>query len=327
MARFPWACAVGTAMKFTLNVRRQTGSESASYRLYEVEIDPGATVLDALNLIKWEQDGTLALRRNCRNAICGSCGMRINGRAALACATRAADVADARGQILVQPLGNMPVIKDLVVDMSDFWKHLDRVEPYISTAARQVPEKEFLQTPEERHRLEQSGNCILCGACYSECNSREVNPDFVGPHALAKAWRMVADNRDDRQTARLDHYNGTDFAWGCTRCFNCDEVCPMGVQPLDQIQKIRHALVSNPKTAENTAIRHRRLFVAQIRHSGWLNEARFALQLIGRTPAGLLSLLPLGARMLLRGKVPLRHQPIASHKEVATLIDAVRKDV
>jgi succinate dehydrogenase / fumarate reductase, iron-sulfur subunit len=313
-------------MEIAFRVRRQIGNDPATYQTYKLDLEPGATVLDALTQIKWEQDGTLAFRKNCRNAICGSCGMRINGKAALACATRAADVVDERGEILIQPFGNMPVIKDLVVDMQDFWKHLDNIEPYISTAARNIPEKEFLQTPEQRQKLEQSGNCILCGACYSECNSREINPNFVGPHALAKAYRMVEDNRDDQTEKRLERYNQPDYAWGCTRCFSCNEVCPMGVEPLEQIQKIRTKLLQDRALPENTAMRHRRVLVAQIRRSGWLDETRFALEVFGRSPEALLELAPLGLRMLLKGKMPLRHHPIDNQAEVTALIDAVHKD-
>lgn len=311
-------------MEITVRIRRQSQSEPPSYSSYQLDVDPGTTVLDALNQIKWEQDGSLAFRKNCRNAICGSCAMRINGRAALARASRIRDTVDKRGEILVQPMGNMPVIKDLVVDMASFWQHLDRVDPYVRTAARQLSQKEFLQTPEQRAIVEQPSNCILCGACYSECNSREVNADFVGPHALARAYRVLADNRDDKAGERRAQYNQPDFAWGCTRCFYCNEVCPMGVQPLEQIQKIRHELLIDKATAENTAMRHRRVMVRQIKQSGWLDETRFALQVIGRDLKGLVSLLPLGARMVFKGKIPLRHKPIEACSEVGALIGEIQ---
>ncbi|MBC8121682.1 MAG: succinate dehydrogenase/fumarate reductase iron-sulfur subunit [Gemmatimonadaceae bacterium] len=312
-------------MKVSFKVRREIPGQAApSYQTYQLEVERGTTVLDALNRIKWEQDGTLAFRKNCRNAICGSCTMRINGRAALACACHVEDET-ARGEVLVQPMGNMPVIKDLVVDMSSFWKHLDQIDPYISTAARNIPAREFLQTPEQRAKLEQAGNCILCGACYSECNSREVNPNFVGPHALAKAYRMVADNRDERTSERLQQYNEPGYAWSCTRCFYCNEVCPTGVQPLDQIQKIRQALLAKEDLPINTAIRHRKALIKQIKESGWLDEVKFALEVFGHTPRGLLGLLPLGIRMTLKGKTPLGHQPIENRAEVTHLVDAVNK--
>ncbi len=314
---------LSTFMEVTIRVRRTLETGSPTYQSYQLTVDPGSTVLDALNQVKWEQDGSLAFRKNCRNAICGSCAMRINGRSALACGTRIADVVDSRGEVLIQPMGNMPVIKDLVVDMQSFWQHLDQVDPFVSAAARKPDEKELLQTPEQRQLVAQAGNCILCGACYSECNSREVNPDFVGPHALAKAYRVLADSRDDQGVERRKKYNEPNFAWSCTRCFYCNEVCPMGVAPLGQIEKIRHELLVDRDLDQNKAIRHRRAFVKQVQESGWLNETKFALQVLGRDVRGLLSLLPLGARMALRGKISLRHKPIEKNLEVSALVTEV----
>lgn len=152
-------------MEVIFKVIRQQHNSSANVQTYPLQVEPGNTILDCLNRIKWEQDGTLAFRKNCRNTICGSCAMRINGRSALACKenvgseiSRLQDLAvhtskeNAIPEITIAPLGNMPVIKDLVVDMSDFWNNLEAIAPYVSTASRQVPEREFLQTPEERSR-------------------------------------------------------------------------------------------------------------------------------------------------------------------------------
>ncbi|NJN87755.1 MAG: 2Fe-2S iron-sulfur cluster binding domain-containing protein, partial [Leptolyngbyaceae cyanobacterium SL_7_1] len=194
-------------MRVQFKILRQTTDSAPHLQTYELDVAPGNTILDCLNKIKWEQDGSLAFRKNCRNTICGSCSMRVNGRSALACkenvdseverldkiAHSASDahVHAANGTppetpteiptITIAPMGNMPVIKDLVVDMASFWDNLQAVDPYVSTQSRHVPEREFLQTPEERDRLNQTGNCILCGACYSECNAREVNPDLSDP--------------------------------------------------------------------------------------------------------------------------------------------------
>jgi succinate dehydrogenase / fumarate reductase, iron-sulfur subunit len=209
------------AMQVLFKIIRQSENSAPRVQSYQLEVEPGNTILDCLNQIKWEQDGSLAFRKNCRNTICGSCGMRINGRSALACKenigsevsrlqlstgeSRNRDVKTP--EIIISPLGNMPVIKDLVVDMKSFWNHLEAVDPYVSTGARKIPEREFLQSPAERSQLDRTGNCIMCGACYSECNAREINPDFVGPHALAKAYRMVADTRDAETATRLEKYN------------------------------------------------------------------------------------------------------------------------
>jgi succinate dehydrogenase / fumarate reductase iron-sulfur subunit len=268
--------------------------------------------------------------------------MRINGRSALACKENVGsevqrlqigastnNSANTIPEIIVAPLGNMPVIKDLVVNMSSFWNHLEAVEPYVSTEARKIPEREFLQTPEERAQLNQTGNCIMCGACYSECNAREVNPDFVGPHALAKAYRMVADSRDAQTEARLENYNqGTQGVWGCTRCFYCNTVCPMDVAPLDQINKIKQDILSLKEATDSRSIRHRKVLVELVKQGGWIDERKFGLHVVGnyfRDLNGLLSLGPLGLRMIVRGKFPLTFEPSEGTLEVRSLIEAVQQ--
>ncbi|MBF2000988.1 MAG: succinate dehydrogenase/fumarate reductase iron-sulfur subunit [Synechococcales cyanobacterium M58_A2018_015] len=329
-------------MQVLFKVVRQNSDTAPRIQTYELEVDPGVTILDCLNQIKWEQDGTLAFRKNCRNTICGSCGMRINGRSALACkenvgsevarlqeiAAHSPTAADAVPTITIAPMGNMPVIKDLVVDMKSFWDHLQAVDPFVSTGARQVPEREFLQAPEERERLNQVGNCILCGACYSECNAREVNPEFVGPHALAKAYRTIADSRDSQTEKRLEDYSqGTQGVWGCTRCYYCNVVCPMDVAPMDQIGKIKQAILDRQETPVTRPIRHRRVLIDLVKQGGWIDERRFGLKVVGdsfRDWKGLLSLGPLGLRMLARGKFPCRFEPSEGTTQIRALIESVQ---
>jgi succinate dehydrogenase / fumarate reductase, iron-sulfur subunit len=331
------------AMEVIFKVIRQQQNSSPVVQTYLLEAESGNTILDCLNRIKWEQDGTLAFRKNCRNTICGSCAMRINGRSALACKenvgselarlqqiTSSVSKASAIPEIIVAPLGNMPVIKDLVVDMSSFWNNLEAVAPYVSTAARQVPEREFLQTPLERSQLDQTGNCIMCGACYSECNAREVNPDFVGPHALAKAYRMVADSRDSDTENRLESYNeGTKGVWGCTRCLYCDSVCPMEVAPLEQITKIKQEILTHKQADDSRSIRHRKVLIDLVKEGGWIDERQFGLQVVGnyfRDLKGLLSLAPLGLRMLCRGKFPMSFEPSQGTQQVRSLIESVQQE-
>lgn len=339
-------------MKVLFKIVRQQQDSQPRLQAYTLNVDPGSTILDCLNQIKWEQDGTLAFRKNCRNTICGSCSMRINGRSALACkenvrqeiarfqpSARAeqteslsqqveATSTETLPEITIAPMGNMPVIKDLVVDMGSFWQNLEAVDPYVSTAARQVPEREFLQTPEERAQLSQVGNCILCGACYSECNAREVNPGFVGPHALAKAYRTLADSRDDRTEPRLEDYNqGTQGVWGCTRCFYCNAVCPMDVAPMDQIGKIKGRILERKDDQASRPIRHRKVLVELVKQGGWIDERRFGLKVVGnsfRDLQGLLSLSPLGVRMISRGKFPLKFEASDGTAQVRSLIESVR---
>ncbi|HLO84701.1 MAG TPA: succinate dehydrogenase/fumarate reductase iron-sulfur subunit [Nostocaceae cyanobacterium] len=325
-------------MEVIFKITRQQNNSTPVVQTYVLQVEPANTILDCLNRIKWEQDGSLAFRKNCRNTICGSCAMRINGRSALACKENVGSElarlqqispTDHLPEITVAPMGNMPVIKDLVVDMSSFWNNLEAVAPYVSTAARQVPEREFLQTPQERSLLDQTGNCIMCGACYSECNAREVNPDFVGPHALAKAYRMVADSRDSNTENRLENYHqGTKGVWGCTRCFYCDSVCPMEVAPLEQITKIKQEILDRKQASDSRSIRHRKVLIELVKKGGWIDERQFGLQVVGnyfRDLQGLLSLAPLGLRMIVRGKFPLTFEASEGVEEVRSLIEAVQE--
>ena len=332
-------------MKVKFNIVRQSPNTSPQVQSYLLDVEVGNTILDCLNRIKWEQDGTLAFRKNCRNTICGSCSMRINGRSALACkenigseVARLQKIAEANSEpsqlndipeMTIAPMGNLPVIKDLVVEMNRFWDNLEAVEPYISTAGRAIPEREFLQTPEERAKLDQLGNCILCGACYSDCNAVEVNPNFVGPHALAKAQRMVADSRDAKTEQRLESYNeGTNGVWGCTRCFNCNSVCPMEVAPLDQITKIKHEILERKDADASRPIRHRKVLLELVKQGGWVDERKFAVMVVGnyfRDLKGLLSLGPVGMRVLMRGKLPFGFEPSEGTETVRSLIESIQE--
>ncbi len=317
-------------MQVQFNIIRQNQNEAPRVCTYSLEVDRSDTILTCLNRIKWEQDGTLAFRKNCRNTICGSCSMRINGRSALACKENVGSELERSpdGNITVAPMGNMPVIKDLVVDMTGFWDNLEAVQPYVSTSARAIPEREFLQTPEEREKLDRTGNCILCGACYSECNAREVNPDFVGPHALAKAQRMTADNRDTQTSVRLEQYDSNAGVWGCTRCYYCNSVCPMDVAPMDRISEIKSEILQRKDAQASRSIRHRKVLVELVKEGGWIDERKFGFQVMGnyfRDIQGLLSIVPLGLRMLARGKLPLGFEASEGTTQVRSLIDSVRK--
>ncbi|NES83827.1 MAG: succinate dehydrogenase/fumarate reductase iron-sulfur subunit [Moorea sp. SIO2B7] len=324
-------------MQVCFKVIRQQQNTVPTVETYTLDVKSGNTVLECLNRIKWELDGSLAFRKNCRNTICGSCGMRINGRSALACKENIGSEIE-RGQklgesqipeITIAPLGNMPVIKDLIVDLKSFWDNLEVVKPYVSTAARKIPEQEFLQTPQERSQLEQMGNCIMCGACYSECNAREVNPDFVGPHALAKAQRMVVDSRDGETETRLEKYNqGTQGAWGCTRCYMCNVVCPMEVAPMAQISKIKQQILQRKDAQASRSIRHRKVLVDLVKKGGWIDERKFGLLVVGnsfRDLGGLLSIVPLGLRMLSSGKFPFLFESSEGTEEVRSLIESLQQ--
>lgn len=324
-------------MQVCFKIIRQNPNQVSRLESYTLEVAPSSTILDCLNRIKWELDGSLTFRKNCRNTICGSCGMKINGRSGLACkeniGSEVARLGELNGEIPtinIAPMGNLPVIKDLIVDMTRFWDDLEKVDPYVSTQARSLAEREFLQTPEQRAKLDQMGNCILCGACYSECNAKEVNPDFVGPHALAKAYRMVADNRDQDTEKRLEAYNNTQTGvWGCTRCYYCNAVCPMEVAPMDQISKIKGEILARKEANDSRPIRHRKVLVSLVKEGGWVDERKFALLVIGnyyRDLKGLLSLAPVGLRVITSGKFPPKFEPSEGTEEVRSLIESVTSE-
>jgi len=309
----------------TVSLRRQQNPQSQGYiQQFVVRAAPHhTTVLDLLHQIQWEQDSTVVFRRNCRNAICGSCAMKINGTSALACAVSAHQAMDAQQHISIEPLGNLPVLRDLVVDMTRFWQNLEQVQPYVTTQPKQ--EREFRQTPQQRMKLQAGGNCILCGACYSECNALGGNPNFIGPHALAKADRILQDNREARPAERLQRYNTSDMAWGCTRCYQCNEVCPVGVQPLDRITQVRQAILQAQHLSVHTAMIHRRSMVQLVQAGGWVAESKLALQVLsdrGRNWHKLTQVIPLAWRMLTKGKFPLPWQFKSSSatKEIRDLI-------
>ena len=326
-------------MKVTFKILRQKPNLSPKFDSYIIDVNPTNTILECLNKIKWDIDGSLAFRKNCRNTICGSCAMKINGRSTLACKENIngeleksyVKTVETIPEIVISPLTNLPVLKDLVVDMNNFWEDLETIEPYVSTQARNIPEKEFLQTPEERKLLEETGNCIMCGACYSECNAKEVNPRFVGPHALAKSYRLVADSRDSNQENRLTQHDDIDLGvWGCTRCYLCNEVCPMDVAPLDQISKIKGAILAKKDINSSRPIRHRKVLIDLVKSDGWLDERKFGVMVVGnyfRDLKGLLSIAPLGLRLLANGKFPLSFEASEGVAEVRDIINDVQEDL
>ncbi|MFN5515811.1 MAG: succinate dehydrogenase iron-sulfur subunit [Cyanobacteriota bacterium] len=236
-------------MDITLRLRRQRPGQEPYFQSYSLTLSPQNTLLDALNQIKWEQDGTVAYRKNCRNAICGSCAMRVNDRPILACQESIGQAfawLEGNGQthhqeLTLSPLGNLPVLKDLVVDMNPFWADLDVFDPYLlRTDTQTASAEEFRQSPQERAGLDQVSNCILCGACYSDCDAKMKNSGFVGPHALAKVNRYLLDSRDQAGQRRLERQNqGTQGLWGCNNCKMCKLSCPKGVAPLNQIEEMK----------------------------------------------------------------------------------------
>jgi succinate dehydrogenase / fumarate reductase iron-sulfur subunit len=335
---------------YTLKVRRYQpeSGEGAYWEEFDVDLDPSLSVLDGILQAKDRDDGSLAVRCSCRAAICGSCGMKVNGSSTLACktqlgeaheaanrrdgevATNGSGAAPPRGAdeeytperplgtnpIVVEPMGNMPVIKDLVVDMeSTHWEKIRRVTPWLLPHG-EPPEREYVVDPESMIDVTQAMACIQCGACVSSCLSMEADPDFIGPAALAKAYRFVGDPRDAETKERLhDLAHDPHGIYDCTHCFSCIDACPKGVAPMDQIMRLRRrageeGVDDDPNNGHN----HMHAFTKIIEKKGTLDESlllqeSYAPGVKGKLKPtkgaikGLLGSIPTGLRALRSGKV------------------------
>jgi succinate dehydrogenase / fumarate reductase iron-sulfur subunit len=305
---------------YTIKVRRYQpeSGEAAYWEEFGVDLDPSLSVLDALLQAKDRDDGSLAVRCSCRAAICGSCGMKVNGQSTLGCKTQIGEAqeqadkmlaatgvsaveaespirgvgggilgtesgpeieaaptrADGAAPIIIEPMGNMPVIKDLVTDMeSTHWAKIRRVTPWLLPHG-EAPEREYIVEPESMIDITQSMACIQCGACVSSCLSMEVDPLFIGPAALAKAYRFVGDPRDAETNERLtDLANDPHGIYDCTHCFSCIDACPKGVAPMDQIMRLRRKAGEQGIEDANSGHSHEMAFVKIIEKKGTLDES------------------------------------------------------
>jgi succinate dehydrogenase / fumarate reductase iron-sulfur subunit len=295
--------------EYTIKVRRfqPESGEGPYWEQFDVDLEPSLSVLDALLQAKDREDGSLAVRCSCRAAICGSCGMKVNGQSTLGCKTQIGEAQEQankmvaatgvsaaeassplRGEgegavatgtaadnvIIIEPMGNMPVIKDLVTDMeSTHWTKIRRVTPWLLPHG-EAPEREYVVEPESMIDITQSMACIQCGACVSSCLSMEADPDFVGPAALAKAYRFVGDPRDAETVERLhDLAEDPHGIYDCTHCFSCIDACPKGVAPMDQIMRLRRKAGEAGIEDPNSGHDHELAFVKIIEKKGTLDEA------------------------------------------------------
>jgi succinate dehydrogenase / fumarate reductase iron-sulfur subunit len=198
-------------------------------------------VLDALLAIKNHLDETLTLRRSCREGVCGSDGMNINGKNGLACTTHLDSLKE---PIVIRPLPSLPVVRDLVVDMTQFYKQYENIKPYLQND-EPIPAKERLQSPEDRAKLDGLYECILCACCTSSCPSFWWNPDkFVGPAGLLQAYRFIVDSRDTATNARLADLTDPFSLFRCRGIMNCVDVCPKGLNPTKAINHIKELMVT-----------------------------------------------------------------------------------
>ncbi len=329
--------------EYTLRVRRQKpetderGPAGPYWEDFEVDLDPTLSVLDGLLQAKDRQDGSLAVRCSCRAAICGSCGVKVNGQSALACKTQLGEADEAANRrsesrardgggaevgatsngasnpIVVEPMGNMPVIKDLVTDMeATHWEKIRRVTPWLLDDG-DPPERERIVPHENMVDITQTISCIQCGACVSACLSMEADPDFIGPAALAKAYRFVGDPRDVETNERLyDLAQDPHGIYDCTHCFSCITACPKGVDPMNQIMRLRRAAGEAEIVDRNNGHNHEAAFTKIIEKKGTLDESLLLQESLApgikgkMKPAGVVGLLeslPTAIRGIKTGKM------------------------
>ncbi len=210
------------------------------YDVFTVEAEPTDRVLDVLEWIRGDVDGTLAFRRSCAHGVCGSDAMRINGRNYLACKVLLRDLGTT--EITIEPLLGLPVIKDLIVDMGPFFEHYKSVMPYLVNDELPADGKERLQSPEQRERFDDTTKCILCAACTTSCPSFWSNGQYVGPAAIVNAHRFIFDSRDQAAAERLEILNEQFGVWRCRTAFNCTEACPREIKITQAIAEVKRAI-------------------------------------------------------------------------------------
>jgi succinate dehydrogenase iron-sulfur subunit len=284
---------------------------------YEVEAPEWVTLLDVLDIIKDRVDGTLAYRKSCRMMICGSCGMRMDGAAVLACKTRMYDIAKAGQVPVISAMGNLPIVKDLVVDMEPFWNKFNAMKPWLQPGYKEPPDgKEYLISQEQMNVIHKEALCINCGCCVSECNAMEADPAFFGPQALAKGFRFVGDPRDAAPVERLEDYNDQHGIWECTRCYFCNQRCPKGVDPRDSIAKLGAESVKEGIDHDMGA-KHAKWFIKSTETTGWLRETELVPKTQGVVSA--IKQMKFALKLARHGKVP---PPFPPH--VADKVDEAR---
>ncbi len=292
------------------------------YQRYTLQLEPHVPVLTALLKVRDELDPSLTLRYSCRSAICGSCAMQINSKSRLACETPVGPEVERHGRIVVEPMRNQPVLRDLVVDQAPFWQQYERIDPHlrVDPARPMPPDRPTSMSPEEVARFHETPRCIACAACFSACPAVEADPQFPGPMALAKLYRFVVDPRDGAQQDRLVRIQ-TDGLWLCLRCHLCTEACPKDVRPSERIRDLKELAIF-VQGATELGSRHAVGFKENLREAGTLHELKLVRQTYGL--AGVAGQLGQGLRVW-RKKPEILHRPkkIQGHEELERIYEAL----
>jgi len=308
----------------TFHVERYDGSKSFTQD-YVFPHQPGKTLLWGLMHIKETQDPSLTFVASCRCAVCGACAVRVNGQAMLACETALDGLLERFGDALrIGPLRNFPVIRDLVVDWKPKTARMREVKPWLLPRAEFSPETGCRQSPKEFKKISVQINCILCGACTSECNKLHADAeDFHDPFVFAKVQRFVADSRDGGEMEHLAPALARGL-WKCVHCQECVTKCPKGLEPAEDIARLRGLSLRKGLT-DNTGARHAQAFLDDLTDTGRLNEVKMALKTEGLVKSA--ARLPFALRLLRKGKLNPFHAPAPAQGvgQVRAMVQDIKK--
>ena len=272
-------------------------------KTYEMEVGKDELILDVMNRIKWEHDGSFSYRRSCRHGICGACAIKVNGKSVLACKENAIELLDLfNNDITLEPQSKKRAVKDMIIDKTDFWDKHAKVQPYIVADIDPNPTSESKQSISEFNSILDADLCIQCGACHYACPALEVNDAFLGPAALTAAFRFSIDTRDEASVERLETVFETGAGvWDCVKCFECAEACPKEVNPIEKIGKLHNMQFEQKVAKSKIATRHAEGFVRSIRKHGFLDEADIVVYSEGYL--GMYKHLKTAMKMMKAGKI------------------------
>ena len=272
------------------------------YKTYEMEVGKDELILDLLNRIKWEHDGSFSYRRSCRHGICGACGIKVNGKPVLSCKQNALELVELFGDELVfDPQSEKRAVKDMIIDKGDFWEKHAAVKPYVEADIDPHPTSETLMSKTKVEQFLDADYCIQCGGCHYACPVLEVNDAFFGPAAFAAAYRFAIDPRDDAAIDRLESTAQLgQGVWDCVKCNECVEACPKEVNPFEKITKLHTMQFEQGVAQRNVATKHAEGFTRSIKKFGYLDEQDIVLYSEG---LGVVKHLSEALKMVKAGKV------------------------
>ncbi|MDD2400405.1 MAG: succinate dehydrogenase/fumarate reductase iron-sulfur subunit [Sulfurovum sp.] len=296
------------------------------YKTYAMEVGKDELMLDVLNRIKWEHDGSFSYRRSCRHGICGSCAIKVNGKPVLSCKENAHDMIKLFGdELILDPQSKKRAVKDMIIDKKDFWEKHHAIKPYVNGKVDPHPTHETLMSKEQVENFLDADYCIQCGNCHYACPALEVNSDFFGPAAFAAAYRFSVDPRDESAQERLEMTaQPGQGVWDCVKCYECAEACPKGVNPIEKITKLHNMQFEQGVAQSNVATRHAEGFVRSIKKHGFLDEADIVKYSEG--PIGVLKHMKDAMKMMKAGKIHLSDQlPFVDKMPKSKNLDEIKK--